>query len=426
MLFSFIFSLIFCIKYYFSNKKSISRLLYLFFLLLSLLSFFHKDIDIEITLRNVLNSIFILSCLIIIIDSFNNHIKVKNIDSVEFTLFQKRIILLLTIVGFLALVFNIYLDYSIYNYYSISDITIQTLKNESGADQYFKINFPRSIRTFTHLFSPLGYLFLVLHFFFLSKQKFKLSLIYLALSLTIPLHGMQGLSRAAPSQYILLYSFMYYYVNESFADKIRTLYRKVLIILFVVILIYLIITSYSRFSNAFYYTNILGGETNPYYLILYSFIDYLSQWIPYGIDSLNFYNLDINFNYSNFRLLYDYIISMFGFDLKLNIDHFQQIYGDYYASRFIGLVPTLIYDGGYIFTLLFVILFRILIYKKNKTDYIHLSQMLKLPLFLSLILMAFANAWLAYLLFHIAIVYTIIFIFFFKKRISFITQINKL
>lgn len=170
MLFSLFFSIIFFIKYYLSNKKSISRLLYLFFLTLSLLSFFHLDIDIDVSVRNLLNFVFIVFCLIIIIDSFNNHIKVKFINSVNFSLFQKRLIYVLTILGFLALVFNIYLVYSISNYQSISEITIDVLKNENGADEYFKMNQPIFIRTFSHLFSPLGYLFLILHFFFLSSQ----------------------------------------------------------------------------------------------------------------------------------------------------------------------------------------------------------------------------------------------------------------
>jgi hypothetical protein len=418
MIYPIFFFLIFIIKFSFSNKESIARILYLFFSVISFLSLFHLESNInDFNFLNSINFIFIIICLIIIIDSFKNHVKVDEIYCKEFNLFQKNVILILSCLGTLALLINLYLVYKIYSFHSISEITIDVLKNENGADDYFKANEPRSIRTFSHIFSPFGYFFLVLHFMFISRKNFKKSFFFLLLSLSIPLHGMQGLSRAAPSQYVLVYFFMYYYLSNSFDNKINQIFKRIMLVAMIFLLTYFIYTSYSRFSEAFYYINKLGGDSNIFFLITYSFIDYLTQWVPYGIDSLSFYRLDIDFTFSNFRPLFDYITSFLGIATKADPDHFVKIYG-HYSSRFIGLIPTLVFDSGYIITFLLVLLFRFLAYKKTKNRIVNFYRLLKIPLLLSLILMSFANAWLAYLLFHLAIIYIVILTKLFYSDIS--------
>ena len=418
MIFSGLFSVAFSIKIYLSKKNSISKLLYKFFFILSILSFFHLDININsnVTGANLFNFSFILGLLIILIDGFNNYTKIDSIEMISLTSFQKNVISIVTILGIIAFIFNTILVYAITKYQSISEIAITALKNDSGADAFFKSNYPRFIRTFTHFISPFGYIFLCMHFYFLSKNKLKLVLLYGILSLIIPLHGMQGLSRAAPAQYILLYLFMYYYVNKSFSVEIVKKFNVFLKLVAILITAFFLYTSYTRFSDAFFYSNLLGSETSPINLVLYSFIDYLTQWIHYGIDSLNYYNLDIEFVFSNFKPLFNYITGFLGFDMDYDPNHFYNIYGSY-TSKFIGLIPTLIFDMGYILSFVFVLIFRVIIYKKNTSKTISFSNLVKIPIFLSLILMSFANAWLAYLLFHLAIIYTLIAFFFFKFRI---------
>ena len=420
MIFSTLFSVAFFIKIYFSKNNSISKLLYKFFFILSILSFFHLDININsnVSANNFLNFSFILGLLIILIDGFKNYTKIDSIELISLTSFQKKIISIITIFGVIAFIFNTLLVYAIIDYQAINEIAITALKNDSGADLYFKSNYPRFIRTFTHFTSPFGYLFLCLHFYFLSKNKLKLVLLYGILSLIIPLHGMQGLSRAAPAQYILLYFFMYYYVNKSFSVEIKKKFNFFLRLITILIVVSFLYTSYTRFSDAFFYVNLLGSETSPIELISYSFIDYLTQWIPYGIDSLNYYNLNFKFVYSNFKPLFNYITGFLGFDIDYDPNHFYNIYGGY-TSKFIGLIPTLIFDMGYILSFVFVLIFRVIIYKKNTSKTISFSNLVKIPIFLSLILMSFANAWLAYLLYHIAIIYTFIAFFFFKFKIYF-------
>jgi hypothetical protein len=418
MIFSFLFGVLFFLKGFLAKKNSLAKLLYYFFFLLSILSIFHLDIiNQEVTLINVLNFIFISFIFTILIDGFNNFTKINYINTIIFSSFQRRLIIITSLFGLITLFFNVYLVYNIYNYHTIAEIAIDILKNENGADDYFKANHSRIVRTISHLFSPLGYLFLSLHFYFLSKNKLSLGFIYLILSLSIPLHGMQGLSRAAPAQYVLLYFSLYYYFNNTFSERIRFLMKKVLILTFAVICTYFLYTSFSRFGDNFYYINKLDGEINPNKLIFYSIIDYTTQWLPYGIESLNFYTIDITLVFSNFRPLYDYLGSMLGFDKPDLSNHFSSIYG-HFSSKFIGLIPTLIFDMGYFLTLMFALFFRILLRKSSSyINSVSFADTLKLPIFLTLILMAFANAWLAYLLFHIAIVYTIFFIFIFSKKV---------
>ena len=420
MIFSTLFSVAFLIKIYLSKKKSISKLLYKFFLILSILSFFHLDININsnVTATNFLNFSFILCLLIILIDSFKNYTKIDSIEMISLTSFQKKIIRFITVLGIIAFFFNSLLVYGIFNYQSVSELTVDVIKNEFVADVFYSSNYPRFVRTFTHFISPFGYIFLSLHFYFLSKNNLKLVILYGILSLIIPLHGMQGLSRAAPAQYILLYIFMYYYVSKSFSVEIKKKFNFSLRLITILVFVSFLYTSYTRFSDNYFYVNLLGSEISPIGMILYSFIDYLTQWIPFGIDSLNYYNLNLEFVYSNFRPLFNYLTGFFGLDFDYDPNHFYNIYGGY-TSKFIGLIPTLIFDMGYMSTFVFVLIFRVIIYKKNTLKTITFSNLVKAPIFLSLIIMSFANAWLAYLLFHIAIIYTFVAYFFFKIRIYF-------
>lgn len=419
MIYSCAFFLIFLVKYFLSNKNSISRNLYAFFSFLALISLFHLDISInDLDILNIVNFLFILICLIIMIDSFNNHLKVIKIVGGEFNTYQKSIIWVVTFLGILALFINLYLVYKIYTYQTISEISITVLKNETGADEYFKLNEPRLIRTFSHFISPFGYFFLILHFYYAHKNSIGNSLFYLLLSFLIPLHGMQGLSRAAPSQYIIVYIFLYLYLSNSFSDNVKRFLNRFLFATIIIIGSYFIATSYSRFAESYFYVNKLDGETNVYFLLFYSFIDYLTQWVHYGIDSLNYYSYDIEFVFSNFRPLFNYLFNTLGFDFSIEADHFEKIYG-HYSTRFIGLIPTLIFDSGYLFTFLFVLFFRFLVKKKLKRNFVYLNSLLKLPLFLSLVLMSFANAWLAYMLFHLAIIYIFVLGYIFSlKRIQ--------
>ena len=87
----------------------------------------------------------------------------------------------------------------------------------------------------------------------------------------------------------------------------------------------------------------------------------------------------------------------------------------YMVGDFSLIVWTIILSLGFVFALIF----RVFIAKKNTSKTISFSSLVKIPIFLSLILMSFANAWLAYLLFHIAIIYTFIAFFFFKFKIYF-------
>ena len=418
MFYSILFSSAFFLKILLSKKHSISGLLYKFFFILSVISFFHIDININsnLTTTNFFNSCFILGLLIILIDSFNNYTRINSIEMVKLTSFQKKIIIIITVLGIIAFAFNIILVKSIFEYQLYEDIEITVLKNEGGADVFFKSNYPRFLRTFTHIISPFGYLFLSLHFYFLSKNNLKLALLYGILSIIIPLHGMQGLSRAALAQFILLYTCMYFFVSNSISPELKkkfNLYLKCIVFLFSIAFLY---TSFKRFGEAYYYLNLLGPDSSPIKLILYSFIDYLSQWIPYGIDSLNYYNLNIEFVFSSMQTLYNYVKNLAGFSIDIDPNHFYRIYGGY-TSKFLGLIPTLIFDMGYILTFLFILIFRVIVYKKNTSNTISFNQLVKIPVFLSLVIMSFTNAWLAYLLFHIAIIYTFLGFFFFKYRI---------
>lgn len=104
MVFSILFSVAFFIKICLSKNNSISKMLYKFFFILSIVSFFHLDININsnVTTTNFLNFSFILGLLIILIDSFKNYTKIDSIEMISLTSFQKKIIRFITVLGIIA------------------------------------------------------------------------------------------------------------------------------------------------------------------------------------------------------------------------------------------------------------------------------------------------------------------------------------
>lgn len=362
---------------------------------------------------DIINSSYIALILFLLIHAFKNHNKVSYIHNNLYTnrlrFVEKGIIYF----GISAFFINLYIVSNSLGLIFSQEIVVQEYKNEGDAASYLIGWVPSFVLAFTRFVSPIGYLALGLHFFYLTKNRFRRSFLFMLISLNIPLLGLHGLSRSSTVLYILLYCAFYIYVNESINFKIKNRFKTALfIILLIVVLPISIITNY-RFEK-YYYIPPESRIDNP---IVYSTIHYFSQWSENG--------LAISRNYSPEKLMYGktstpiilYLARRFNFEIESIHEARERTLGIYYATKFNGIAAALLYDFGYFISILFTILFLIITRKTAPVKgNVNLSALIWFGLLVPLPLTFFTNNILGSLIFSLGLLYTMLFSLFVSKK----------
>lgn len=372
------------------KRKSIS--LYLFFLLLvSSVSAILVGRQAILTAENVVYQIYISFVLYVLFSSFGSYSNVYQIDISEISIkwlrkFEKYI----QIPSFLVVLIDIYILFIILPYLITGYIVVNEFKNEGGVDSMPMLAgvVPHMLITLTNMFSPLGYICLSMHFYYLILGKTKKSLIYLGLSTCIPLSGLISLSRSSTASYILLYMGMLILFYPKLESRIKRTIRNALIIIgSVVITVFLVISTnkfgkvYSKESENKAYIN---EAENP---VLYSLFDYCGQWQELSLKPLmNYDPSQLGFGFYNSSGLGVHILKNIYGSEPVNEYFSDKMYrilnhDEWYG--FHGSIAMTILDFGYLGTLLFVFVFsRILKCNKPKRGVLSMKALLIIPLML--------------------------------------------
>ncbi|MGX1923782.1 hypothetical protein ACUALS_00925 [Vibrio sp. NH-7] len=298
------------------------------------------------------------------------------------------------------------------------DLNVAQYKNGGDTQNKIRLIVPSLALTFTNIFSPLGYLALSFHFYLLIKGgPLKLILLTLLVSLNIPLSGMMALSRAFTVVFLLEYLFMFLAFSGSMPDYIRKTMVKYASVFFSLIAFLFFIISYNRFSGDYGYYNVPHDSVikDP---TLYSTIDYLTQWVHNGVETLVIFDLSSMWYGMSFSSLVNRILSSVGIDVMSYVDVRYLLVSDY-ASSFNGLVSTITYDFSPIGVLLFMMLFYLscrLVAPSVNT--IKLSSIFLLPYLLCMPLMFFMNNFGGYMNLQVALVYSLLFLILGKLRVG--------
>jgi hypothetical protein len=323
------------------------------------------------------------------------------------------------ILGTIALFTNAFIVYKSISLIFLDSIDITSYKNEGEAADMIKSWVPGPLLSLTHLFSPVAYIAFSLHFYYFIKKEYKMSMIFFIISLNMPLHGLHGLSRSAPAQFILMYLFSLLYIQSSLSFKLK---RKILAIggVFIIgILSVLVIITKSRFDENRYYDNHIPYTSIIQDKTVYSIVDYLTQW--------NYQNIETLRNFSNDKIWYGKgstpFATMFSKkflgDTESYVDTREKTLGRS-SSAFNGLVSTMVYDFGYVMALFFALFFHYIVRRNGpRKGYVSFASFSTFSVLISIPALSFGNNVMSALIFSIAIVYIIILNIYFKVSLSF-------
>lgn len=271
---------------------------------------------------------------------------------------------------------------------SVDDINY--FKYTEGVSSEFystMLPFRQSYLSLTLLIYGLSYFMMPLHFYFLSKHKYKLSIICFILSLNIILKGALYFSRYVIIEFSLLYISMFLISRNTLSKKTIKTLQQIGFIFFSILLIIFISISEIRFDDS----------TNTYLVpyssvikdpVVYSYIDYLSQWYFNGADVLR----DYDFETFNGKITFSSLNEILG---RFNIitysptdyqDLRMQLWkGNWYT--FTGFTAYSIYDYGIAGSLIFCIFYFLIIVKISLkdgsisiTNYFLVSLLIQIPL----------------------------------------------
>jgi len=313
------------------------------------------------------------------------------------------------ILGMLALFINVFLLTKVFSALITGAIVdAGKFKNEGDAAEFYASLFPHSVMVFSYLFSPVAYVALPLHFYYLCKKKKKESLLFLLVSLLIVISGLVYLSRSATVQYVIVYAAYFIFISPLFSKKIRKKAVTIATVSFIGIFAALNLVSSSRFSD--YYTKnslnpaILDERDNP---LLFSTLDYFSEWEENGPKIMRKH--DISHTYFGLYNSCGIAAHLFSTQYNNSLAEMERYLGDSHNS-FHGLIARLLFDYGKIGTILFIILLSKLIKKMGpRKGSVRFKTLLLLSSILPVCALFFAGNQFASVYLDIGIVYCLVF-----------------
>lgn len=368
-----------------------SKSVAIFFILLQILSlagsfFIGLDFAIDTSFK-VFNIGLTIVILTLIIAPWR---KIRNINEITFVneIKLKRLTNFLLIISIFP--FIVLLATSIIVSIYVEDVNL--FKYSEGVSREFYYNLPFNIKFFilsTYLYN-FSYFLLPLHFYYLAKKNYRLSILCFILSLNIILYGLTYFSRAVFAQYSLLYFSFLIILHNTLSHKIKSYIKKSIIIFSILFSIYFISITYLRFSKDAMYAGLIPVKSLIQDPVLYSCFDYLSQWYYNSMYVLNSYKSQ---TFSG-QLSLEPILSLLG---QYEIISYKP--QDYVSLRhqlwplhwytFNGLVAYTIYDLGYFISIIFSIAYYYAVIRmKPRNSQISLSKLFMLVLLIHLPIMS--------------------------------------
>lgn len=368
----------------------------------------------EVTDLNDLYLVFYSGLLLgLLVHGFNMYRGLIQIKPYSQTVSFELLIRILIVTGVLVTLVNVYITYKAFGVLLSESINVQEYKNEGEAADFLVTWVGAGPLFLSRLFSPIGYIAIGLHFYFLIKKRIRLSLLFLIISLNIPLFGFHGLSRAAAAQYLLIYFAFYLYCYKALSRGLNKVTVGFGIILILGGAFLLNTITESRFTK-YYYIPPASQIQDP---ILYSTLDYLSQWNLNGFEVLKNYSVDeLMFGRSNLPIV-PFVGERLGLEFKsLSEMRFESL-GEEYDGTFNGVVSTFVYDFGFIFSILLAFLFyRVVVRCAPKNGTVSLPRFLAFGVLIPLPLMFFTNSVYSYIALNMAIIYLLLINFLMKLK----------
>lgn len=315
-------------------------------------------------------------------------LKTKNIHEIYFAndLKLKRVTYFLLIVSFFT--FIVLLFTALYVHLTVDNINVF---KENAGDFYYNI-LPINVKiyilsTYLYYFS---YFLIPLHFYYLGKRKIRLSILCFVFSLNSILYGLTYFSRSVFVNYALLYLSFLFLLYGTFNFQTKRYIKISAIIIVVMFAAYFIDATNKRFTDNQSYESLIPASSVIQNPVLYSYLDYLSQWYHNSMTILYSYDFKTFSGQISLQpvlfLLGQYRIINYN---SLDYENLRMSLWPEQWDRFNGIVAYSIYDYGYIVSIMLSLFYYYIVRKLGpKNNRISLLNLFYLVLLIQLPLMA--------------------------------------
>lgn len=407
------------------NLRKISLSFFLFGLfLLSTIAAFLTGRQLETSIDTIMYLIYSIVLYCILFNSFNKYRNVTSIcvDSIrkkDLKVVEKGVLFL----GLYCLVINLYLLIASLQELALGLLIVSDYKTHGGGFTNVissKLPFD-GLFTLTQWGSAVGYIALCFHFLYLSQNRIKKSVLFFVLSWNQFLIGVAALSRSATTEYILVYGLLFLLFYPSLDKKVRKKIVKVAIIVVTVMITIFIAISSARYGEEYKKNSeneaLIDETKNP---LLYSILDYFSLWEENSLVIMKEYRPEYK-RYGMYNSSGLAVALQMRWHGTVEVDtqrkYIEQRIMGYQSTQFHGPVARLLYDFGYIGTVVFILIFSSVIKKiAPREGIIKFENLLLLPPLLSFPALFFVGNSFAGLQMNLSIIFALIIRWFIKKR----------
>ena len=377
---------------------------------LTLFSGLLVDFDIKIEDENdVFNSIFCALSFFVIYHSFSNYNKVRAVQCAVFNKKDKMVIEIVKYIGIISFVINIYVAIRLFSVFFSGAILIDEFKNgDGGAEGDIVSSFINpGLLTLTRIFSPFAYICMGLHFYYLTQSDKKKTILFFLGALNILLVSLTSLSRSSFMIFAIMYLFSLIFIYPVFNERTK---KKVKLSVFIfggaIVSIFMSLTL-NRFEN-YTTTDSKNIIKDP---VANSIVVYASQAHEISLLVLEKYKDSEHISPPQSLALFNYVSERFLGNPRetKSTDDREKKFG-IYAAAFTNSPCQLVFDWGYMGTIMILCLFYLFVIKKApKKGIIIFHNFLWFCPLITFAAMSILTNMLAYTMFHLGVLYILVF-----------------
>lgn len=373
----------------FLKRKSLALVLVVI-QVISLVGTFFIGRSVELSTLEDLSRIFITILLLsLIILPWQNYYGLREILPIN--RFRLKITTNI-LIGINIFVFIVFLTATIIIMTQVTNINeFKYAEGVSTEFYYSKLPIPVVFFNISILLYYFSYFMLPLHFYYLHKNRYWLSLLCFVLSLNVILYGLTFFSRAVVVQYLLLYGALLYLLYGTLKKNVQKSIKLSIIILGSISIIYFIDISQRRFEEdhlqAKLYSNTIPADAVIKDPLLFSYLDYTSQGFINGFEVLELYE-GKGFGGA---LTLQSVTSFFQspMDNYVATEYRQQLWPRHYSYSFNGFTAYAVYDYGIFGSILFCFIYFFIVRKfRPISGKINLKNLFLLTLLIQIPLMS--------------------------------------
>jgi hypothetical protein len=307
-----------------------------------------------------------------------------------------------------------FLFFSIICYYTFTIVLdYSAFKNGGGSgDLTMHIPFNHTLFLIVLYLHSTSYFLVPIHFYYLNKKKYFLSILALIFSLNILLQGLTVFSRSGFANYLFLYFLYIPFFYPKLATKTKNFIKITGVVIFSLAGTFFYIITQNRFAEILMYNDAAGrqGSTikDP---AIYSVIDYLSQWFKSGNDVMATYSFKTLNGEISFPLFYQLIadqLKIIPYKPGMRESMLYSLWRDHF-DHFNGIIANLVFDFGYLGASLFVLIYVVVLLSLRPVGgKLSFAKLLMLGMMFILPAMGIFNTEMASIFFNLLIVYAII------------------